>query len=158
PGEAVAHARRLIDAGADILDIGGESSRPGSDLVPVDEELRRVLPVVEALASAVAPISIDTTKAEVARLALAAGAAIVNDITAMGGGADMAGVVADAKAGVVLMHMRGVPKTMQDDPRYDDVVGEVLAYLAGRVEWAEAQGIPRDRIAVDPGIGFGKTM
>src|SRR5262249_22559270 len=96
--------------------------------------------------------------AEVARLALAAGAAIVNDITAMGGDPDMAGVVADAKAGVVLMHMRGVPKTMQDDPRYDDVVGEVLAYLAGRVEWAEAQGIPRDRIAVDPGIGFGKTM
>lgn len=157
--EAAAHARRLIDAGADLLDIGGESTRPGSDPVPVDEELRRVLPVVEALAAgAGVPLSVDTTKAEVARRALAAGAAIVNDISAMGADPEMARVVADARAGIVLMHMRGVPKTMQDDPRYDDVVGEVLEYLAARVEWAEARGIPRERIAVDPGIGFGKTM
>ncbi len=104
------------------------------------------------------PLSIDTTKAEVARRALAAGAAIINDITAMGADPDMARVVAEAGAGVVLMHMRGVPKTMQDDPRYDDVVGEVYDFLARRVDWAESRGIPRRRIAVDPGIGFGKTM
>jgi dihydropteroate synthase len=158
PEEAIAHARRLIDEGAELLDIGGESSRPGSDPVPLDEELRRVLPVIEALASAGVPLSIDTTKAEVARRALAAGAVIVNDITAMGGDPDMANVAAEAGAGIVLMHMRGVPRTMQIDPRYDDVVGEVFGYLDDRVEWAEAKGIPRERIAVDPGIGFGKTM
>jgi dihydropteroate synthase len=159
PEGAVAHARRLAAEGADLFDLGGESSRPGSEPVPVEEELRRVLPVVEALAAeAVGPISVDTTKAEVARRALAAGAAIINDITAMGGDPEMATVVAEAGAGVVLMHMQGVPRTMQDDPRYEDVVREVYDFLARRVEWAGSRGIPRERIAVDPGIGFGKTV
>jgi dihydropteroate synthase len=159
PREAADHARRLVDEGADLLDLGGESSRPGSEPVAIEEELRRVLPVVEALAAEVrVPLSIDTTKAEVARRALRAGAAIVNDITAMGADPEMIRVVAEDGAGVVLMHMRGVPGTMQDDPRYEDVVREVYDFLAHRVDWAEARGIPRERIAVDPGIGFGKTM
>jgi dihydropteroate synthase len=157
--DAMDHARRLVAAGADLLDLGGESSRPGSEPVPVVEELRRVLPVVDALATELSvPLSIDTTKAEVARLAIEAGAAIVNDITAMAADPDMAQVVAESGAGVVLMHMRGVPKTMQRDPRYEDVVREVYDFLARRIEWAEARGIPRERIVVDPGIGFGKTM
>lgn len=157
--DALDHARRLVDAGAAVLDLGGESSRPGSESIPLDEELRRVLPVVERLAAEVTvPLSIDTTKADVARRALAAGAAIINDISAMAADPDMAGLVADTGAGVVLMHMRGVPKTMQDDPRYEDVVGEVYDFLARRVDWAESHGVPRGRIAVDPGIGFGKTM
>jgi dihydropteroate synthase len=156
---AIALGRALAAQGADLLDLGGESSRPGAEPVPVEEELRRVIPVIEGLAGpAGVPISVDTTKAEVARRALAAGAAIVNDITALGGDPEMPRVAADSGAGVVLMHMRGEPKTMQLDPRYDDVVAEVYEYLARRVEWAEAQGIPRSRIAVDPGIGFGKTF
>jgi dihydropteroate synthase len=159
PEDALDHARRLAGAGADLLDLGGESSRPGSEPVPVVEELRRVLPVIEALAAeSSVPLSIDTTKAEVARRALEAGAAIVNDITAMDADPDMARVVAESGAGVVLMHMRGVPKTMQQDPCYEDVVREVCDFLARRIEWAESRGIPRARIAVDPGIGFGKTM
>jgi dihydropteroate synthase len=159
PGAALDHARRLVDAGADLLDLGGESSRPGSESVPVDEELRRVLPVVEALAAeSGVPLSIDTTKAEVARRALAAGAAIVNDISAMDADPGMVHLVAESGAGVVLMHMRGVPKTMQDDPCYEDVVREVYDFLAHRLDRAESRGIPRERIAVDPGIGFGKTM
>jgi dihydropteroate synthase len=159
PREAAVDALRLVAEGADLLDVGGESSRPGSEPVSVEEELRRVLPVVEALAAeAGVPLSIDTTKAEVARGALGAGAAIVNDITAMGGDAEMVRVVAESGAGVVLMHMRGVPRTMQDDPRYEDVVREVYDFLARRLDWAEARGIPRERMAVDPGIGFGKTM
>jgi dihydropteroate synthase len=156
--EAVAHARRLVAEGADLLDIGGESSRPGAEPVSIEEELRRVLPVVEALAGTVeVPISVDTTKAEVARRCLEAGAEIVNDITAL---ADptMARLVAETGGGVVLMHMRGTPPTMQLDPRYDDVVAEVVGFLARRVEFAQSQGIPRERIAVDPGIGFGKTL
>ncbi len=159
PRDAVDHAHRLVAEGADLLDLGGESSRPGSEPVPVEEELRRVLPVVEALAAeARVPVSVDTTKAEVARRALRAGAAIINDITAMGADPEMARVVAEAGAGVVLMHMRGVPRTMQDDPRYEDVIREVYDFLADRLDWAVARGIPRERIAVDPGIGFGKTM
>jgi dihydropteroate synthase len=159
PEAAVARALRLVDEGADLLDIGGESSRPGAEPVPLDEELRRVLPVVERLAPrAGVPISIDTTKAEVARRALAAGAVIVNDIQALGGDPDLAAVVAEAGAGVVLMHMAGTPRTMQDDPHYCDVVAEVRAALAERVAWAERQGIARGRIAIDPGIGFGKTL
>jgi dihydropteroate synthase len=156
---AVRHARRLVDEGADLLDLGGESSRPGSEPVPVAEELRRVIPVVEALASSVGvPISIDTTKAEVARRALEAGAAIINDISALGADPDLAPLAAATGAGVVLMHMQGVPRTMQVDPRYDDVVRDIADFLARRVEWAEARGIPRTRIAIDPGIGFGKTL
>ena len=157
--EAVRHAQRLVRAGADLIDLGGESSRPGSDPVSLDEELRRVIPVVESLVSELSiPISIDTTKAEVARRALDAGAAIINDISAMGFDPDMARVVAESGAGVVLMHMQGIPKTMQVDPRYEDVVVEVYDLLARRVDWAETSGIARDRIAIDPGIGFGKTI
>lgn len=159
PAEAVDHARRLVVAGADLIDLGGESSRPGSDPVSLDEELRRVLPAIERVAAEIrVPISVDTTKAEVARRALAAGASIVNDITAMAGDPAMADVVALAGAAVVLMHMRGVPRTMQDNPHYGDVVAEVLEFLAARVDWAVSRGIPRERIAVDPGIGFGKTL
>ena len=158
PEQAIARALALVQEGADLLDFGGESSRPGATPVPVEEELRRVVPVVRALAPRVGvPISVDTTKAEVARQALAAGASIINDITALDGDPDMERVVRDAGAGVVLMHMQGEPPTMQNDPRYEDVVREVRDYLAARIAWAEARGIPRDRIAVDPGIGFGKT-
>jgi dihydropteroate synthase len=157
--EAVQHARRLVGEGADLLDLGGESSRPGSLPVAVDEELRRVIPAVAAVAAELGvPVSVDTTKAEVARRALDAGAAIINDISAMGGDPEMPRLVAETGAGVVLMHMQGVPRTMQVDPQYEDVVREVYDFLARRVEWAEARGIPRERIAIDPGIGFGKTF
>jgi dihydropteroate synthase len=157
--DAVSQAQRLVREGARLIDFGGESSRPGSDPVSLDEEMRRVIPVVEALASELGvPISIDTTKAEVARRALDAGAVIINDISALGSDPDMGRVVSATGAGVVLMHMQGVPKTMQVDPHYEDVVGEVYDHLARRVEWAESLGIGRDRIAIDPGIGFGKTI
>ena len=156
---AIAHALRLVDEGADLLDIGGESSRPGAEPVPEDEELRRVLPVVEALAPRVpVPISVDTTKAGVAVRALRAGASIVNDITALRGDLDLPRVVAESGAGVVLMHMAGTPRTMQDDPRYGDVVGDVRDFLTGRIAEVESLGIPRARVAIDPGIGFGKTL
>ncbi len=156
---AVAYALRLIAEGADLLDLGGESSRPGAEPVPLDEELRRVIPVVEALRTLVTvPISVDTTKAEVARQALRAGASIVNDIRGLDGDPELSRLVAEAGAGVVLMHMAGTPRTMQVDPRYDDVVQEVRDDLARRIERAEASGIPRERIAIDPGIGFGKTL
>jgi dihydropteroate synthase len=159
PADALAHALRLVDEGADLLDLGGESSRPGAEPVSTAEELRRVIPVVQALALAVSrPISVDTTKSEVARQAIAAGAAIVNDVTAMTADPALAGVVAGSGAGLVLMHMRGVPRTMQDAPTYDDVVAEVADHLGRRIEAAEAAGIARDRIAIDPGIGFGKTV
>lgn len=159
PDEAIDRALRLADEGADILDIGGESSRPGATPVPAEEEIRRVLPLIEALAPRLTiPISIDTTKAEVARAALDAGAAIINDITALTGDPAMARLAADRQAGVVLMHMRGRPDTMQIDPRYDDVLAEVHDWLARQVDRAESHGIPRERIAVDPGIGFGKTF
>jgi dihydropteroate synthase len=159
PDDAVAHALRLAAEGADILDIGGESSRPGAEPVPLEEELRRVIPVIEALSPRVeVPISVDTTKAEVARRALAAGAAIVNDIRGLSGDLDLPRIVAQSGAGVVLMHMAGTPRTMQDNPHYDDVVGEVRDYLARRVDAVERAGVPRARIAIDPGIGFGKTL
>ena len=156
---AVAHALRLVDEGADLLDIGGESSRPGAEPVPLDEELRRVIPVVEALAARVqVPISVDTTKAEVARAAIAAGAVIINDIQGLGGDPELARAVAESHAGVVLMHMAGTPRTMQDDPRYGDVVAEVRDFLGRRIAAAETLGIPRSQVAIDPGIGFGKTL
>jgi dihydropteroate synthase len=156
---ALAQAEALVEAGADLLDVGGESSRPGADAVALDEELCRVIPAVEAIAARVkVPISVDTAKAEVARQALQAGAEIVNDITAMAGDPAMARVVADARAAVVLMHMRGTPQTMQRAPYYDDVVSEVHAELARRIAVAESVGIARARIAIDPGIGFGKTF
>lgn len=157
--DAVSRGLALVAAGADLLDIGGESTRPGSDPVEVEEELRRVVPVVEALARRVSvPISVDSTKAEVARRSIEAGAAIVNDISALRGDPDLAAVIAEAGAGLVLMHMAGTPRTMQLDPRYDDVTAEVLEFLLERIDYAESQGIPRHRIAVDPGIGFGKTV
>jgi dihydropteroate synthase len=155
--ESVAHATQLVADGADLLDLGGESSRPGSLPVALEEELRRVVPVVEALSSQVAvPISIDTTKAEVAAQAIRAGAVIINDISALGADQQMVGLAARSGAGVVLMHMQGVPETMNVNPSYNDVVSEVYDFLAFRVEWAVSRGIPRERIAVDPGISFGK--
>lgn len=156
---AIDHALRLAAEGADLLDVGGESSRPGSKPVSLEEELARVLPVVRGLAGRLnVPISVDTTKAEVARQALAAGASIINDITAGLGDPNMVAVVRDAGAGVALMHMRGTPETMQQDPTYMDVVREVRDFLADRVQaWVNA-GVPADRIAIDPGIGFGKTF
>jgi dihydropteroate synthase len=157
--DAARHARALESEGADLLDVGGESSRPGSDPVPLEEELRRVIPAVEAIAATVAvPLSVDTTKAEVARRAIAAGASIINDITGLSVASELARVVADSGAGVVIMHMAGTPRTMQIEPRYRDVVAEVYEYLARRAEDAEAAGIPRTRVALDPGIGFGKTL
>jgi dihydropteroate synthase len=154
---AVARGQELVAEGADLIDIGGESSRPGVEPIAEAEELRRVVPVVEALARVVeVPISVDTTKFEVARQALQAGAAIVNDITALAA-PRMAQLVADSGAGVVLMHMRGTPQTMQIDPRYDDVVEDISQFLNDRIVWAESFGISRARIAIDPGIGFGKT-
>jgi dihydropteroate synthase len=156
---AVAHGLRLVEEGAEILDIGGESTRPGSEAVPVDEELRRVIPVIEKLAGRTSvALSIDTSKAEVARAALEAGAEIINDVTALGGDDAMAGVAAASGAGVVLMHMRGTPRTMQKDPHYDDVVREVAEFLGERLAAARAAGINGDRLAIDPGIGFGKTV
>ena len=155
---AVAHAIQLAGEGADLLDVGGESTRPGSEEVPADEELARVVPVVERLVHEVdLPIGVDTRKAAVARAGLEAGAAIVNDVTA-GADPDMFALVRDAGAGMVLMHMRGEPKTMQADPHYDDVVTEVRDFLAGRVGAAVAAGVPRSHLCVDPGIGFGKNL
>ena len=157
PGAAVAHGQRLADEGADLLDVGGESTRPGASPVPAAEELRRVLPVIERLARAVrVPISIDTSKAAVAEAALAAGARIVNDVTALRGDRRMAAVAARGGATVILMHMRGRPRTMQQRPRYHDVVAEVGAFLWTAAEQAQAAGIARERILVDPGLGFGK--
>ena len=156
---AVAHATLMVDDGADILDVGGESTRPGSAPVSADEELERVHPVIERLAELHpgVPISIDTRKAEVAAEALDAGATIVNDVS---GGADpaMFDVVRDREAAIVLMHMQGDPTTMQEAPHYDDVVGEVHEYLRQRIEAAELAGIDPERIAIDPGIGFGKGL
>lgn len=156
---AVDHGLRLADEGAGILDIGGESTRPGAAPVPADEELRRVIPVIERLAGRTsAALSIDTSKAAVARAAVEAGAEIINDVTALEGDENMAAVAAAARAGVVLMHMRGTPRTMQDNPDYGDVVEDVSGYLQARIESACAAGIGPDRIVIDPGIGFGKTV
>lgn len=154
---AIAHARQLIADGADILDIGGESTRPGAALVSEQEELDRVLQVVEGLRDIPVPISIDTYKPEVMRAALAAGASMVNDINALQapGALD---VVADCNAGVCLMHKQGMPQTMQQHPQYQDAVSEVSAFLRERIAVAETAGIARDRIVIDPGFGFGKTL
>jgi dihydropteroate synthase len=155
PDAAVAAARRMFEEGAAIVDVGGESTRPGSAGVSVDEELRRVVPVLEQLDGV--PVSIDTAKSEVARRALELGAELVNDVTALRGDARLAGVVAESGAYLCLMHMQGEPRTMQADPRYDDVVSEVAAFLEERLAFAVAAGIPEERICLDPGIGFGKT-
>ena len=156
---AVARARQMADEGAAIIDVGGESTRPGSELVTLDEELRRVLPVVERLHEELTvPISVETMKAEVARRALAAGAVLVNDVTAMRHDPEMVEVVAQGGCTVCLMHMLGEPKTMQEDPRYADVVGEVSAFLEERLEWATSRGVRQEQVLLDPGIGFGKTV
>jgi dihydropteroate synthase len=156
---AIAHALDLVGQGADLLDIGGESSRPGSESVSVDEELRRVLPVVRELAGRTpVPLSVATTPAPVADACLAAGAHIINDITALQGDPEMARVVAARRAGVILMHMQGTPRTMQVDPHYEDVVGEVCRFLEQRLHAAAVAGIEAGRLIVDPGIGFGKTL
>jgi dihydropteroate synthase len=157
PEAAIAAARSMVDEGAAIVDIGGESTRPGSAGVSLDEELRRVLPVLEAVAADL-PVSIDTAKAEVARRALELGAELVNDVTALRGEPGLGEVVAESGAYLCLMHMRGEPRTMQDDPRYDDVVSEVAAFLEDRMRFAVALGVDEQRICLDPGIGFGKTV
>ena len=157
PEAAVAHGVRLVADGADILDVGGESTRPGSEPVQVEEEAARVVPVIKRLAAEVdVPISVDTRKHAVASEALEVGAAIVNDVTA-GGDPEMFRVVRESSAGFILMHMHGQPKTMQQEPLQGDVVAIVHRYLADRVEAAVAEGIERDRLAIDPGLGFGKT-
>jgi dihydropteroate synthase len=157
PEAAIAHGRELAEAGAEILDVGGESTRPGAEIVSEQEELRRVVPVIRGLTGLDRRISVDTSKAAVAAAALDAGAEIVNDVTALRGDAEMAALCAERGATVVLMHMLGDPRTMQDDPRYDDVVAEVKNFLAERLEAASAAGIAAERIWLDPGIGFGKT-
>ena len=156
---AVAHARQMAAEGAAIIDVGGESTRPGSELVTLDEELRRVLPVIERLHEEVPlPVSVDTMKAEVARRALAGGAVLVNDVTALRHDPEMVEVVAQSGCAVCLMHMLGEPRTMQEDPRYDDVVAEVAAFLEERLTWATGRGVREEQILLDPGIGFGKTV
>jgi len=157
PDIAAAAARRMVAAGAAIVDVGGESTRPGSAGVSTDEELRRVVPVLERLAGEV-PVSIDTSKAAVARRGLELGAELVNDVTALRADPELAGVVADSSSYLCLMHMLGTPRTMQEDPRYDDVAAEVAAFLEERLSFAVAQGVPEERICLDPGIGFGKTV
>jgi dihydropteroate synthase len=157
---AIAHALQLAREGAEILDIGGESTRPGAAPVPEAVELERVVPVIEGLrdAGCEAELSIDTSKAVVASAALAAGASLVNDVTALRGDPSMAAVVAESGARCCLMHMLGEPRTMQRDPRYDEVVGDVRFFLEARMAFAIEQGIAEDRILLDPGIGFGKTI
>jgi dihydropteroate synthase len=157
---AVAHALELAGQGADILDFGGESTRPGAEPVSVDEERRRVLPVIERVVAAGtgAQLSVDTSKVDVARAALDAGATYVNDVTAFRAAPDLAGVVAERGADCCLMHMLGEPRTMQQDPRYDDVVADVKAFLDERLAFAVSEGVPEEHVMLDPGIGFGKTL
>ncbi len=157
---AIAHGLELAAQGAAIIDVGGESTRPGAEPVTETEELRRVVPVIEALRAALPDtrISVDTCKAAVARAALDAGAEIVNDVTALRGDPEMAALVAERGVTVCLMHMQGEPRTMQDDPHYDDVVGEVAQFLAERLAAAVAAGVAAERVILDPGIGFGKTV
>jgi dihydropteroate synthase len=161
PEAAIAHGHRLAQQGADILDVGGESTRPGAEAVGAEEELDRVAPVVAGLAAdngAGVPVSIDTSKASVAQATLDAGAEIVNDVTAFRTDPELAGLCGERGCGVVLMHMLGTPRTMQDNPTYDDVVDDVKAFLAERIEAAMAAGVDEERIWIDPGIGFGKTL
>jgi dihydropteroate synthase len=156
PSVAIAHGEAMATAGADLIDVGGESTRPGADPVAEADEIDRILPVVSALAARGLAVSVDTSKPAVAEAALAAGAEVINDVTAFGT-PGMAATAAAAGAGVVLMHMRGTPRTMQVDPRYDNVVGDVCDFLLGRAAMAAEAGVDPDRICLDPGIGFGKT-
>jgi dihydropteroate synthase len=157
---AVSHARELIAEGAEIIDVGGESTRPGADPVPLDEELRRVIPVIEKIHSEFPSVllSVDTYKATTARHAVRAGADIINDITALRGDPGMIDVVLESGAAVVLMHMQGMPKTMQVAPAYQEVVSEVMAFLEARRDWLVDRGVARESIAIDPGFGFGKRL
>ena len=156
--KAIAHGQRLIDDGADILDVGGESTRPYAESVSENEEIRRVVPVIEAVAKRVSvPISIDTTKSVVAQAALSAGAAMINDVSAFRLDPDLADVAAEAGVPVILMHMKGDPRTMQVSPVYDNLLGEIATFLKDRVAFAEEKGVDRSDIIIDPGIGFGKT-
>ena len=156
---AVEQAQKLIADGAHILDIGGESTRPFSEQVTIEEECRRVIPVIEAIAKHVSvPISVDTTKSEVAKQALDAGASMINDVSALRSDPHMAELAAGYGAPVILMHMKGTPKTMQTAPVYDDLMGEITAFLENQIQYAVEKGIHRQKIIVDPGIGFGKTM
>ena len=157
PDVALSHGLALFEQGADLIDLGGESTRPGADPVPARVEQERVVPVIADLVAAGVATSVDTTKASVARAALQAGAHVVNDVSALGD-PTMAVVVAEAEAGLILMHMQGEPRTMQNAPHYQDVVAEVAQFLVARAVAAEKEGIRRDRIAIDPGIGFGKTF
>jgi len=154
---AVAHGRRLLDEGAALLDVGGESTRPGADPVDAEDEMKRVLPVIEAFANDGAIVSVDTSKPSVAMAAIEAGAAIINDVTALAD-PEMAHVAVSTGAGVILMHMQGTPRTMQRNPSYGDVVREVREYLVARSDFAQSVGIEREAIAIDPGMGFGKTV
>jgi dihydropteroate synthase len=159
PGAALAHAQRMAAEGADLIDVGGESTRPGAQPVSLDEELGRVMPVLELLASGGGPpLSIDTSKARVAEAATQAGAMFVNDVTALRGDPEMAGVVAESGVELCLMHMKGEPRTMQDAPRYDDVVSEVTGFLEERLAFAIREGVAEERVWLDPGIGFGKAL
>lgn len=158
PGAAVRDGLAMLDAGADIVDVGGESARPGAEPVDADEEIRRVVPVVEQLAAHDVTVSIDTAKARVAQAAIDAGAVIVNDVSAGALDDDLLPTVASSGASYILMHMRGTPRTMQTDPAYTDVVAEVFDFLADGLERAQAAGVERERVAIDPGIGFGKTV
>ena len=155
---AIAHGRELAVEGADLLDVGGQSTRPGASAVTAEEELARVAPVVEALAPDGPPISIDTSKVAVAEAALDAGATMVNDVTALRAEPELAGLCAGRDCEVVLMHMLGEPRTMQENPVYEDVVDDIKAFLADRIEFAVSEGIDEERIWIDPGIGFGKTV
>jgi dihydropteroate synthase len=156
--EAVLHAKAMVEAGADIIDVGGESTRPGARPVDASTETRRILPAVERLAGLGVPISVDTSKAEVAAAAIRAGAAIINDVTALRGDPDMGRVCADGAVGVILMHMRGEPRTMQENPEYRDLVAELTGFFEERLAAAAASGIGADRLMIDPGFGFGKTI
>jgi dihydropteroate synthase len=158
PERASVHGRELAADGADVLDVGGESTRPGAAAVSATEEAARVVPVIEALAGSDLPVSIDTSKLEVAEAALDAGATIVNDVTALRSAPGIAALAGDRDADLVLMHMQGSPRTMQEDPTYDDVVDDVKAFLAERVAFAVGEGVAEERIWLDPGIGFGKTV
>jgi dihydropteroate synthase len=159
PERAVAHGLRLVKEGADIIDIGGESTRPGADPVPAEEELRRVIPVIEGIKQeSNVMISIDTYKAQVAEVALAAGAGMVNDISALRLDEEMINVAVKYDVPVVLMHMQGTPRTMQENPQYNDVVSDIINFLGERIAAAAAAGIPKERLIIDPGIGFGKLL
>ncbi len=159
PSAAVQHALEMVAQGADIIDIGGESTRPGAEPVGTEEEIRRTVPIIDQIrAHSDIPISIDTSKADVARLAMKAGADIINDVTALEADPDMAVTAAETGAGVVLMHMKGTPRTMQRNPEYGDVVREVCDYLKARIDFAVSHGVARECIVADPGIGFGKTV